>query len=158
MKSPSPHELNELAEHIGSVIQYWGFKTIHGKIWAHLYTSSEPLDAGSLMKRLGVSKALISMSLKELLKYKVVQMAGRSAEGTQQYEANPEVFNAIIHVLKTREKKMLEKVATGFQALHALNQEERARWHLSSERIDSLRSLIHLGKATLDGFLESTQS
>src|SRR5258708_3849854 len=67
-----PHEIESLSNEIGKFIHHWGFKKIHGKIWTHLYLSETPLDAGTLMKRLDVSKALMSLSLRDLLKYKVI--------------------------------------------------------------------------------------
>ena len=52
-KKPSPYpELDELAEFVGEFIQYWGFKRIHGKIWAHLFLSEVPLDATTLVSSL----------------------------------------------------------------------------------------------------------
>lgn len=56
-----PPELEDLANEVGDFICYWGFKKIHGRLWTHIYLARVPLDAGQLMQRLKVSKALISL-------------------------------------------------------------------------------------------------
>lgn len=107
-------KLNGLAEGVGSFIEYWGFKKIHGKIWTHLYTSSEPLDAADLMKRLGVSKSLVSITLNDLLKYEVILQKGKGPRDTQVYTANPQVREVVLNVLKNRESKLLGKISDQF--------------------------------------------
>lgn len=117
MKNESLEQINRLADLVGDFIRYWGFKSIHGKIWVHLYVSSKPLDAAALIERLNISKALVSISMVDLLKYGVVRTAGKSDRDTQLYEANPEVRDVILTVLKSREKVMLENISQSYEAL-----------------------------------------
>ncbi|MGA3762246.1 ArsR family transcriptional regulator, partial [Bacillus velezensis] len=84
-------ELEDFAEQIGQFIEYWGFKRVHGRLWVHLMLSEAPLDASQLIRRLRVSKALVSMSLGDLLEYDVIEEAGKSARGTQLYRAREDV-------------------------------------------------------------------
>ena len=88
-------ELEDLAHQIGEFMEYWGFKKVHGQIWCHLFLSSTPLDASELMSRLGISKALVSISLKELLKYEVIRESGKSDRGTRCYQATEDVMTPI---------------------------------------------------------------
>jgi DNA-binding transcriptional regulator GbsR (MarR family) len=100
-------KLNSLAEKVGEFIQYWGFKKIHGKVWTHIYLSPVPLDAAALMTRLGMSKSLASITLNDLVKHKVIRCCGKGPKDTQVYDANPEVRDVILEILKQREQKML---------------------------------------------------
>src|ERR1700730_8342606 len=95
-----PPELEELAGEVGDFICYWGFKKIHGRLWTHIYLATLPVDAGQLMQRLKVSKALISLYLHDLLKYDVIIESGKSTRSTQTYVANPEVLDVILNVLR----------------------------------------------------------
>ena len=90
-----PSELDALAEQVGEFIQYWGFKKVHGRIWTHLWLSDHPLDAGDLGKRLQISKALVSMSIADLLEYDVIQEVGRGEQGTTLYRSNPDQTQVI---------------------------------------------------------------
>ncbi len=158
MKPLAPPEVQELANQVGVFIQYWGFKSVHGRLWAHLFLSKEPLDAGALIKRLAVSKALVSMSLKDLLKYKVVRMAGKSPEGTALYDANPDVTGVILNVLKLRERKLIDRVSTACESLKSLSDDEMTKWKLSNDRVRAMSDLVKTGRRTLESFLALTST
>lgn len=114
-------QLNRLSEQIGHFIEYWGFKKIHGQIWTHLYLSPSPLTAQDLILRLKVSKALISLSMKDLLEYKLVIQTEDSLEKKNKfYYANPEVFEVIRGVLESRETQMLARVSSEFKTLQSM--------------------------------------
>jgi DNA-binding transcriptional regulator GbsR (MarR family) len=135
--------LNTLAEHIGSFIEYWGFKKVHGKIWLHLYLSREPLDAQTLMKRLDISKALVSMSLKDLLDYDVIEIKGKSMRGTIVYGPNLDISKVITNVLRKREKTLLQLIASAHSDL------EQLVFYTSSLRPTGLNGLENLNPARL---------
>jgi HTH-type transcriptional regulator, glycine betaine synthesis regulator len=158
MKPSAPSEVQELANQVGVFIQYWGFKSVHGRLWAHLFLSNEPLDAGALIKRLAISKALVSMSLKELMKYKVVRVAGRSPEGTVLYDANPDLTGVILNVLKMRERKLIDRVSAACQNLREVSAEEKTKHKLSDDRIEAMGDLIKTGRRTLESFLALTST
>jgi len=109
VNAESLERINRLADCVGDFIQYWGFKKIHGKVWTHLYLSPDPLDAAELMERLGISKSLASITINDLLHYKVILAKGKGPKDTQVYVANPEVREVILEILKQREASMLEK-------------------------------------------------
>jgi len=149
-----PPELEELANEVGQFISYWGFKKVHGRIWLHLYLSSEGLDASELMRRLKISKGLASISLADLLSYEVVVKAGLSKTGTQLYEANSNLTRVILQVLRQREKKMLAHTLSAFQQVRDLSQHEKDIWKISSKRLKTLGDFIHFGQVVLDSLLK----
>lgn len=149
-----PPELEELANEVGDFICYWGFKKIHGRIWTHIYLSDHPLDAGQLMQRLRVSKALISLSLNDLLKFEVIRESGKSARGTQTYTSNPDVLDVILNVLRRRERKMLTKAETSHRMLTSLNPEALGRARMNPERLASMGKMIGQAQNALSSLLE----
>lgn len=149
-----PPELEDLANEVGDFICYWGFKKIHGKIWTHIFLSAQPIDAGQLMQRLAVSKALISLSLNDLLRYDVILESGKSSRGTQTYVANPDVLDVILNVLRRRERKMIAKAETSHKMLSSLNPESLRRAALSSERIQAIGVIISQAQNALLSLLE----
>ncbi|NQZ02386.1 MAG: hypothetical protein HRT45_17140 [Bdellovibrionales bacterium] len=146
-------EMEELSNLIGDFIRYWGFKQIHGRIWSLIYLSSTPLDASDLMQSLGVSKALMSLSLKDLLNYDVIRESHKTERGTQTYEANPNVLDVITNVLRTREKKMLAQISTAHKLLASLPEGDQKNLNIDYAKLKSLGSMIHEAEATLDGML-----
>lgn len=149
-----PPELEELANEVGDFICYWGFKKIHGRLWTHIYLAKNPLDAGQLMQRLKCSKALISLSLNDLLKYDVIIENGKSPRGTQTYVANPDVLDVILNVLRRRERKMLTKAETSHKMLSSLSQENMGRANLLQDRVESMGRMIGQAQNALASLLE----
>lgn len=149
MKHRKTPELDELCVHIGEFIEYWGFKSIHGKIWFHLFLSQTPLDAKALMQRLDISKALVSISLKELLLYDVIIEDKLSAEGTRTYVANSNVHDVIARVLRGREKVMMSKIKGSFENLKQVSPQEISRHDIQTKRLKELEKLINKGDKVL---------
>jgi DNA-binding transcriptional regulator GbsR (MarR family) len=149
-----PPELEDLANEIGEFICFWGFKKIHGRIWTHIFLAHEALDAGQLMTRLKVSKALISLSLNDLLRYEVILEAHKSARGTQTYIANPNVLDVILNVLRRRERKMLARTESSHKMLETLNSDSLVGAQISLERVQALGGMIGQAQSAFNGLLE----
>lgn len=146
-----PHELEDLAEQVGDFIQYWGFKKVHGRIWTHLFLSNHPLDAGDLCKRLNISKALVSMSIADLLEYEVIQEVGKGEQGTLLYRANPDVTRVIFNVLRKRERKMLASVESSHALLvKTAGVDPKASGNLDPERIQYMGEMIRTAQGALE--------
>jgi DNA-binding transcriptional regulator GbsR (MarR family) len=153
MKVDYPKEVKAFADEIGNFIQYWGFKKIHGQIWANLYLSDVPLDANTLIARLKVSKALISISLKDLLEYDVVIPAGKGESSTQTYVANPQIVKVILSVLRQRELKMMAQIESAFKILSHLPKEKKESLKISDTRLNLLGKSITRATSQLQNIL-----
>ena len=149
-----PEELDILAQEVGKFIRYWGFKMIHGRIWTHLYLSNQPLDAGTLMKRLKVSKALMSLSLNDLLEYHVIEEAGKSARGTMTYTANARVLDVIMNVLSNRERVMLTEIDSANKRMMAQLGEGSATQIVSSQKLKALGFMVQQAQSVLNSLLK----
>ncbi len=145
--------VNRLADEIGSFIQYWGFKSIHGKVWTHLYLSPEPLDAANLMQRLKISKSLVSITLADLLQYKVVESVGRGPKDTMIYRANPNIRDVILDVLKNRELRMFARLQKEFTNSYDVCAAE-SKDVVNPEKLKALGQMIEGASATLAAIVE----
>lgn len=146
-------ELLALEDTVGDFMQYWGFKKIHGRIWLHLYTSEKPLDSAELMKRLKVSKGLMSLAMRELIEYKVVQAAATGPHGTVFYEANADIQSVITNVLKSRETAMLDKALRLTKKLQSVGADSLKKSGISSERLESVAAMTESAQTLLGLFL-----
>ncbi len=146
-------ELDSLADRVGEFIKYWGFKRVHGQIWVHLFLSKEPLDAGELIRRLNVSKALISMSLSDLLSHDVVRRAGKSEYGTQQYVANEDIAEVIISVLKQRERKLISETQAAQRALDEMPENAKAQLKIDPARLEALGEMTRVAESMLEALV-----
>lgn len=146
-------EMQDLAEQIGEFIHYWGFKRVHGRIWTHLFLAHRPLDAADLVRQMKISKALISISLRELLEFDVVQEVGKSARGTHLYRTNPDILSVILSVLRQREKRMLARVNAAHEVLKRMIAIEPEMQGISSAAIDRLGQIVDRANLQLDSLI-----
>ncbi|RYZ57276.1 MAG: hypothetical protein EOP07_10345 [Proteobacteria bacterium] len=147
-------ELEEFASQVGTFMEYWGFKKVHGQIWCHIYLSSEALDASELMKRLDISKALVSISLKELLDFEVIEEVGKSARGTRLYRAREDLRATILDTLRRRERKMMSRIMGAFSLLEKLDEAELQAYRIEKAKMDFLGLMIRMVDMSLDQMIK----
>ncbi|NCN41509.1 hypothetical protein GW916_09725 [bacterium] len=147
-------EWDQLALEVGKFMRYWGFKVIHGRIWTHIYLSKKPLDAGTLMERFGQSKALMSLSLNELLKHKAILEGPKSEKGTQTYVVNPDILNVILNVLRCREKSMLAQIKTSQELLAVVAKKHEGPLAINIDQLEKLGEMVTKAQETLHSILE----
>lgn len=104
----------KVCEAVGGFIEYWGFKAIHGRIWALLALRTEPLNQIEIAELLGVSRSLISGAVAELLSYGLVRPV--SGHRNAPYEAVLDVWPTISDVLRSREWMLLETARNSLEA------------------------------------------
>lgn len=138
--------LLKMADNIGSFIEYWGFKKVHGKIWTLVFLSPTPVDANYLKDTLGISKALTSMSIKDLLHFNVIMEVQKERPGTQKYVINPNITQVILDIIKNRELKMLGDLK---------NQQKKLKSHdaVCPQRAAELSEMIDSAHAILKGMV-----
>jgi DNA-binding transcriptional regulator GbsR (MarR family) len=154
MAHKAPAELRELAGQIGKFIQYWGFKKIHGQIWSYIFLAKQPVDATSLVQRMSVSKTLVSLAIKDLLKYDVIRIAGKGPRRKILFESNPNLIEVICSVLKHRERVLLQGVQEAFDKVTKLDCSS-PNVDIDSDKLDELGDMIHTASETLDALIQT---
>jgi DNA-binding transcriptional regulator GbsR (MarR family) len=150
-----PPELMELADQVGRFMEYWGFKRIHGHLWVHIYLAKEPLDATTLVQRLKVSKALVSLALRDLLRYNVIRIVGQGNRGKIFLESNPDLIKVISSVLRMRERKLLAQIGSSHRNLQKAKAAHPECENLDNEKIEKLGEMIQNAEDTLDALINS---
>jgi DNA-binding transcriptional regulator GbsR (MarR family) len=144
--------LQKLSVGVGQFIRYWGFRNIHGEIWATVYLSTTRLSGIEIGKILGVSKALISPALKELETEGLIQQTKSENSKTKRYIAVENVTEIIHGVLKRRELPMIEEI----QKLHShLSASKPNADLIDPDRLQKMGTMIEMAKWGLFTLLES---
>ncbi len=146
MKSQESKKLKQLAKVVGSFIRYWGFRKIHGEIWTLVYLSKTPLAGVEIERELGVSKALVSPALQELVKEGLIKPAPSENSKVKRYEAVENVTGVIRDVLRRREQQMIADAALKHSALHEIATEDGA---LNISRLEFLGGMIQTANFAL---------
>lgn len=150
-----------MAEAVGRLMEFWGFKRNMGRVWSVLYLSDRPLSARELKEGLGVSVGTVSMTLTELQRWGVVRQTWRKGSRSRLYEAETDLWKMITRVLRERERAEIEIALGEFGAalahakarMRSRDAAERARAKVQQERITALLKLAHLGRSLLDALV-----
>ena len=134
-------KINELINNIGSFIEYWGFRKIHGKVWAQIYLSERPLSTPEIVEGLEVSKALISGALNELVEHKLIERVGQVKYGGITYIACPNPAEVVRDVVKNRELVLFTKIQNDLSLIDQLSSKESRDLNINTESVKNLKTL-----------------
>jgi len=143
----------KLAELIGNFIEYWGFKAVHGRIWTMIFLSKEPVNAKFLIDKLDISKALVSMSIKDLLHYNVITEVEKDGPSTQKYTFNPDIFTVVTNVLKTRESQLLREINEQISKTKATVKRNNDEDDVCTDQLQALAEMAEAAEVTLSSLL-----
>jgi DNA-binding transcriptional regulator GbsR (MarR family) len=146
-------------EAIGRVIAFWGFKRNHGRLWALLYLTGEPLSAAEIGRRLDLSKGAVSMVVRELESWAVVrQVPGPNRTGVA-YDAECDIWLMVRSVLERRELRLVVQVRDDLgRALELVAADDTlspAEKAAVTKRLRLLRRFAEAGRIAVETFLKS---
>ena len=105
----------QVCDTVGAFIAYWGFKSIHGRIWTLLALQKTPMSQAEIARTLGVSRALVSPAMGELVAYGLVRAV--ESRRNAPYEAVVDIWPAIADVLREREWMLIEAARVALEGL-----------------------------------------
>lgn len=163
MTTRTEHEvILRVADAIGGLMEFWGFKRNMGRIWTLLYLADGPLSAPDIGDRLSLSSGAMSMLLAELTHWGAVKKAWVPGTRRDHYEAETNIWKLVSRVFRERElHQITELIEILDDALQVLAQRLAAgpagarRTHLETvqSRIRGLLSLARTGKKLLEAVL-----
>jgi len=154
--SPNNPEL-EVADTIGQLMEFWGFKRPMGRIWALLYLAPEPVGAAEIGEELRLSAGAVSMALSELVKWGAVKKTWRPGERRDYFEAETGIGRLVQRVLRDRELLLVQKFAETLEAAESrLGESPDAsgpRVEFKRARLRELSTLAKLGETLLQALV-----
>ncbi len=154
-----------VADAIGELIEFWGFRGVMGRCWALLYLSEDPLPASEIRARLAISTGAASMALGELERWGVVRRLRIPGERREYFEAETDVWKMISRVYRERELQRIERALAALGRAAELFDAEarlgslavRRRARFARERALALVDLARLGRSLLRTFVEEAR-
>jgi len=151
-----------VADAVGGVIEFWGFKRNMGRMWALLYLERRPLSAGDLADRLSLSAGAVSMTLADLQQWGVVKKTWMPGERRDYFEAETSIWKMVSRVFRERELRHIRGAIETFEEV--IGELERAEGRGPDEEIertrfalDRLRGLLALARIAA-GLLDAVLS
>ena len=141
-----------VAEVVGKLMEFWGFKAVHGRLWTILYLSAEPLSAAELGEKLALSTGSISMALADLQKWGVVKKTWRPGERRDYYEPETSIWKMVSRVFRERELHWIRTASEAFESAREDLGEDSTPF--IADRVAGLAQLATVGAALLTSILE----
>ena len=159
-ESPARGQLAEweslAASAVGTVIEFWGFKANHGRVWAVLYLGDKAMSAAELQAALGLSKGAVSMVTRELEQWGVVRRVRPAHSDSWHFESETDLLKMVGRVVSEREARFIERIE------HDLAQAERLAARAGVDRavllrLGRMRSLAHRARQAVTAFINTAR-
>ncbi len=98
--------------HFGEMGSHWGINRTVGQIYALLYVSDAPLNAEQITDALGLSRSNVSMGLKELQSWRLVQSQHLPGDRKDYFSTPENVLDIALTLLEERRKRELDPTLT----------------------------------------------
>ena len=150
-----------IADTVGGLMEFWGFKRNMGRTWGLLYLEPAPLSAAELGERLSMSAGAVSMTVNELIKWGVIKKAWVPGERRDYYEPETSIWKMVSRVFRERELQQINAAVEAFEeVIRELRErrknvtgDERQRVKFALDRIESLLALARIGQKLLGSIL-----
>jgi len=110
MAAPTPSE-ELVADAVGRIMAFWGFRKNLGRIWAALYLSPEPLTSAQLCEDLQLSTGSVSMALGELKRWGAIRKEYVAGDRRDHWVVEDDVWATVSRVMAQREVRELSQLS-----------------------------------------------
>jgi DNA-binding transcriptional regulator GbsR (MarR family) len=134
-------------------MDFWGFKRVHGRVWAILFLEQHPLSTAEIRARLGISVGAASMAITELRRWGAVREVPVRSRSVH-FEPETNIWRLISRVMQDRERRVLDEALEVFErSLDVLSEGHEGKPWSSARRVERLVWLTKLARGMLDMLL-----
>jgi DNA-binding transcriptional regulator GbsR (MarR family) len=151
-----PHE-QLVADAVGTVIEFWGFKQNHGRVWTILYLRDKPLTAAEIKDELSLSKGAVSMITRELEQWGVIRRVRERGGSSWAFVAETDLMAMIGRVVREREALLVTRVKEDLELARREAKKTGATSKDTLARIERLVSLSAMIESALGLFLKTAR-
>lgn len=127
--------------HFGEMGSRWGFNRTVGQIYALLVINQQPLSANDIGELLGISRGNVSMGLKELHSWQLVQTTHRPGDRKDYYQSRGSIWDMANRVFEERRKREIDPTLSLLRDI-LLDEAGNAEEAYAQERIAEIHDLL----------------
>lgn len=106
--TPLPPLNRQFVSHFGEMGSRWGINRTVGQIYALLYLSPRGLNAEEIAETLEFSRSNVSMGLKELQSWRLVNLRHHAGDRREYFEAPQDVWEIFRRLAEERRRREIE--------------------------------------------------
>ncbi|HEY8570674.1 GbsR/MarR family transcriptional regulator [Microbulbifer sp.] len=129
--------------HFGEMGSRWGFNRTVGQMFALLTIHSEPLNADQLAEALKISRGNVSMGLKELQAWRLIELHHQPGDRKDYFTAAGSIWDLARTVFEERRKRELDPTLTLLRQL-LLSDPRDEQEAQAQEKIQEVYSLLEM--------------
>lgn len=147
--SPLTPLVSSFVAHFGEMGSRWGINRTVGQIYALVFVSPEPLNADEIAEKLSYSRSNVSMGLKELQSWRLVQLRHIPGDRREYFAAPTDAWEIFQTLAAERRRREIEPTLSMLRnALLEAPTNEADR--IAQERMRSMHDLIELMTSWFD--------
>ena len=100
--------VHSFVAHFGEMGSRWGINRTVGQIYALIFVADRPLHADEITEKLGVSRSNVSMSLKELMAWRLVRLEHLPGDRRDYFSAAGDVWTIFKTLAEERQRREVE--------------------------------------------------
>lgn len=136
--------------HFGEMGNRWGFNRTVGQMFALMVLTDGPLSANDISEALGISRGNVSMGLKELSSWQLVQTIHKQGDRKEYYTNKGSLWDMANKVFEERRKRELDPTLSMLRDI-MLDKPANAEEEYAQQQISEIHDL-------LENIFEWTQS
>jgi DNA-binding transcriptional regulator GbsR (MarR family) len=129
--------------HFGEMGGRWGITRTVGQIYALLFLSDRPLNADDIVAALGVSRSNVSMGLKELQAWRLVELRHLPGDRRDHFTTPDDVWQIVRTLVEERKRREIDPTLTVLRTLLMEEPRDEAERHAQG-RMAAMHEQIEL--------------
>ena len=135
--------------HFGEMGSRWGVNRTVGQMYALIFLSEHPIHADEIAETLGFSRSNVSMGLKELQSWRLVQLVHRVGDRRDYFQSPKDVWEIFRVLVEEKRKREIDPTLTLLRDTLLEAPKDDAERH-AQERMGDMLELIELSTAWFD--------
>jgi DNA-binding transcriptional regulator GbsR (MarR family) len=135
--------------HFGEMGSRWGINRTVGQIYALIFVAPEPLNADDIAERLEFSRSNVSMGLKELQAWRLVNLRHHSGDRREYFDAPSDAWEIFRTLAEERRRREIEPTLSMLRNA-LLEEPSTPEDRIALERMRGMHDLIELTTTWFD--------
>ena len=114
----------------GQLSDHWGINRTMGQIHALLMISTEPLTSDQIINELGISRGNVSMSLRNLVEWGVVNKTFIPGDRKEYFSSEKDVWRMALQIARERKRRELDPIIQSMQHLQEIEPDSESQKEL----------------------------
>lgn len=133
--------LTTFVMHFGEMGSRWGFNRTVGQMYALLVVSKEPLTASTITETLNISRGNVSMGLKELQSWQLVQVQHLPGDRKDYYRAVGGIWDMAKRVMEERRKREIDPTLSLLRDMLLVTPSDEQEQH-AQQKLQEIHDLL----------------